>query len=342
MIRLFKSNDENTCPSVRFGADEIRAQDATSHFLVAGATGSGKTVTINRMLQDVLPVIRDGHDWRAVVYDGKTEAVSALNHFALPKEKLFILHPFDARAHAWDIASDIQTVGEMQELSRLLFPPEKTHAPFFENAANDLLQGVMLSFAQRFGTEWTLRDVLLAFRQRSWLQAILAWAPEHNAARRSLYFKNARTANDVLATIRTKVAPFEVIAAYWDEAYREGRRVSLQQWAREGAVLVLGHSHRNTDAVNRINRVIFQRLTQVILDEPNSNLDAEGEEALVRTLNDLKQSGVTVVVVAHRPSLLAGVDMLLVLKDGVVELFGPRAEVIARVTRSMPPVRGAA
>jgi ATP-binding cassette subfamily C protein/ATP-binding cassette subfamily C protein EexD len=47
-------------------------------------------------------------------------------------------------------------------------------------------------------------------------------------------------------------------------------------------------------------------------------------------------------VVAHRPSLLANVDMLLVLKDGVADMFGPRAEVIARVTRSMAPVRGAA
>jgi ABC-type protease/lipase transport system fused ATPase/permease subunit len=89
-------------------------------------------------------------------------------------------------------------------------------------------------------------------------------------------------------------------------------------------------------------RALYGEPRLVVLDEPNANLDAEGDEALVRTLNDLKQSAVTVVVVAHRPSLLAGVDMLLVLKDGVAEMFGPRADVIARVTRSMPPVRGAA
>jgi ABC-type protease/lipase transport system fused ATPase/permease subunit len=89
-------------------------------------------------------------------------------------------------------------------------------------------------------------------------------------------------------------------------------------------------------------RALYGDPRLVVLDEPNANLDAEGEEALVRTLNELRQSAVTVVVVAHRPSLLAGVDMLLVLKDGVAEMFGPRAEVIARVTRSMPQVRGAA
>ncbi|MGH8720939.1 MAG: type I secretion system permease/ATPase, partial [Burkholderiales bacterium] len=62
---------------------------------------------------------------------------------------------------------------------------------------------------------------------------------------------------------------------------------------------------------------------------------------LLHTLRDLKESRVTVLVVAHRPSLLAGVDKLLVLKDGVAELFGPRAEIMARVTR-VAPVRGAA
>jgi ABC-type protease/lipase transport system fused ATPase/permease subunit len=89
-------------------------------------------------------------------------------------------------------------------------------------------------------------------------------------------------------------------------------------------------------------RALYGDPRLVVLDEPNANMDAEGDEALVRTISDLKQSAVTVVVVAHRPSLLAGVDKLLVLKDGVAEMFGPRADVIARVTRSMPPVRGAA
>ncbi len=89
-------------------------------------------------------------------------------------------------------------------------------------------------------------------------------------------------------------------------------------------------------------RALYGEPRLVVLDEPNANLDAEGDEALVRTLHDLKESTVTVVVAAHRPSLLAGVDKLLVLKDGVAEMFGPRAEVIARVTRSMPQIRGAA
>jgi ABC-type multidrug transport system fused ATPase/permease subunit len=89
-------------------------------------------------------------------------------------------------------------------------------------------------------------------------------------------------------------------------------------------------------------RALYGEPRLVVLDEPNSNLDSEGDEALLRTLRDLKQSGVTTVVIAHRPSLLGGVDKLLVLRDGAIELFGPRAEVMARVTRAAPHQLGAA
>lgn len=88
-------------------------------------------------------------------------------------------------------------------------------------------------------------------------------------------------------------------------------------------------------------RALYGEPRLVVLDEPNANLDAEGDEALLRTLRGLKDDGVTVVVIAHRPSLLSGVDKLLLLKDGAAELFGPRAEIMARVTR-VAPVRGAA
>ena len=80
-------------------------------------------------------------------------------------------------------------------------------------------------------------------------------------------------------------------------------------------------------------RALYGRPRLVVLDEPNANLDHEGEEALVRVLETLKAEGTTVVVIAHRPSLLRNVDKMLVLSDGAVTSFGPRAEVMARVTR---------
>lgn len=89
-------------------------------------------------------------------------------------------------------------------------------------------------------------------------------------------------------------------------------------------------------------RALYGNPCLVVLDEPNANLDHDGDEALLRTLRGLKEEGVTVLIVAHRPSLLRGVDKLLVLRDGAVEMFGPREEIMARITRPARPTKEAA
>jgi len=83
-------------------------------------------------------------------------------------------------------------------------------------------------------------------------------------------------------------------------------------------------------------RALYGNPRLVVLDEPNANLDHDGDVALLRSLRSLKEEGVSVIIIAHRPSLLAGVDRMLVLRDGMVEAFGPRGEIMPRVTR---PVR---
>ncbi|BBK30186.1 ATP-binding cassette subfamily C protein EexD [Stella humosa] len=86
-------------------------------------------------------------------------------------------------------------------------------------------------------------------------------------------------------------------------------------------------------------RALFGSPKMLVLDEPNANLDTEGEAALRQALTHCKQKGVTVIVIAHRPSILSNVDKMLFMRDGQVELFGPPAEVMARLS---PPGGGAA
>ncbi|RWC64604.1 type I secretion system permease/ATPase [Mesorhizobium sp.] len=71
----------------------------------------------------------------------------------------------------------------------------------------------------------------------------------------------------------------------------------------------------------------------VILDEPNSNLDAEGEAALTEAIQGVRERGGIAVVVAHRPSALASLDQVLVMANGRVQAFGPKNEVLNKVTR---------
>jgi len=82
-------------------------------------------------------------------------------------------------------------------------------------------------------------------------------------------------------------------------------------------------------------RALYGSPTLVVLDEPNSNLDAEGEEALRQALLGLKQQDVTTVVIAHRPSVINVVDKVLILKNGMIENYGPKEEVLSQVTRAV-------
>lgn len=79
-------------------------------------------------------------------------------------------------------------------------------------------------------------------------------------------------------------------------------------------------------------RALYGEPRLLVLDEPNSNLDNVGEEALMQAIARAKAAGTTVVMITHRPSIVSAVDKLLVLKDGQVEQFGPRTEVIKAVT----------
>ncbi|MBL8448706.1 MAG: type I secretion system permease/ATPase [Dechloromonas sp.] len=79
-------------------------------------------------------------------------------------------------------------------------------------------------------------------------------------------------------------------------------------------------------------RALYGGPRLLLLDEPNSNLDAEGETLLQQILGQLKAEGVTLVVVTHRRSLVAASDKLLVLREGAVALYGPSREVVEKLS----------
>jgi PrtD family type I secretion system ABC transporter len=81
-------------------------------------------------------------------------------------------------------------------------------------------------------------------------------------------------------------------------------------------------------------RALYGNPAVVVLDEPNSNLDDAGEAALVSAIRQLRSDGKTVVVITHRTSVLTAIDLLLVLRDGQVQGFGPPAEVLAALNLS--------
>lgn len=82
-------------------------------------------------------------------------------------------------------------------------------------------------------------------------------------------------------------------------------------------------------------RALYRKPFLIVLDEPNSNLDADGEQALTRAIAAARAWGSIIIIIAHRPSALAGVDELLVMSAGVIRAVGPKEDVLRRVVHAV-------
>jgi PrtD family type I secretion system ABC transporter len=98
------------------------------------------------------------------------------------------------------------------------------------------------------------------------------------------------------------------------------------QVGEQGTALSAGQAQRVALA-----RALYGDPFLIVLDEPNSNLDTEGDDALTRAIRSARERGAIVVVVAHRPVGIEAVDHILVLRDGRVQAFGPKDQVLAQV-----------
>jgi len=95
-----------------------------------------------------------------------------------------------------------------------------------------------------------------------------------------------------------------------------------------GRGLSLGQAQRVALA-----RALYNEPVLIVLDEPNAHLDADGEAALMQAIAQAKARGATVITVAHRTAVIGAMDKIMVLRDGGIEHFGPREDVLRALTR---------
>lgn len=105
------------------------------------------------------------------------------------------------------------------------------------------------------------------------------------------------------------------------------------QIGESGAALSAGQRQRIALA-----RALYRDPFLVVLDEPNSNLDAEGDLALTRAIMAVRSRGGIVILVAHRTSALAGVDQLLMMVDGRIQALGPKDQVLSQIVKPQQPL----
>ena len=142
----------------------------------------------------------------------------------------------------------------------------------------------------------------------------------------------AGSIRDNIARFRTDISDSEVISAAQLAGVHE-----LILRLPKGYETDVGDGGHTLSAGQRqrvgLARAMLGNPAFVVLDEPNASLDAEGEEALLKAIDAMKANGATVVIISHKPSVFRAADKMLVLREGRIELFGPRDQVMNRLMK---------
>lgn len=260
-------------PGLSWGGVPLPRRLASTGFLAAGMTGSGKTSHLLYLLRDVLTKLGEGGENRAVIYDYKAEAMVHLRaRFSIPEKRIHLLHIFDRRTDVWDIAADIQTESQAMALTRILFPlpPMNVEADFFSKAAAYVVDGVITSFNEKAPGNWTLRDLVLALSDPAQIQQVLEVTPANLPQLRFIFPGDAAPmTSSVLATIAKDIRQYRVAAAQWHHAQEtlHAKKYSIGQWLDANDIVVLGHSPANAEATQPIMRLLFELMARRVLDE---------------------------------------------------------------------------
>jgi len=265
--------------SFYFGGLWLPAKAETGGTMLVGAPGTGKTLMLRMTMGSVVSHFSDELDARAVVADIKQDMVSILLGMGVPESRLCLMNPWDRRCHEWNMAADVTGPDVSLQIATIFIPEDTGQNRYFTDAARDLLTALMNVFIekgrekqQQDGTkpEWTMADLVFAMRSRRHLVHVLGQTEEGRDLI-DLHLSAGETSISVLSTARSRLAPFAVPAALWRHAGRAGRRMSLQKFLKiNGGVLVLGNNAKAQAPMQAINRVLFLRLSQLVLDQTES------------------------------------------------------------------------
>ena len=251
---------------IEWGGTRLPEGAETTHFLVVGTTGSGKTLTLNKLMGNALRGLDRGCDRRALIYDPKTEVAGYLASLDLNVPVAF-LNPFDSRCAQWDMSADVTSPVSALQVASILIPEESASTNrYFTDTSRDLLAELMMCFVAS-GSSWTLRDVVLGMRSRERLQETLC-RTDRGRELFEMHSGDRRAFHNVLSTARSRLSPYEPVAALWS---RSEKRVSLRDWVSGEMVLVLGNDDSARQAMDSLNRLIFQRACELALRQPNSS-----------------------------------------------------------------------
>lgn len=266
VIPLVLLGDEVEEDYMWWGGHYLPLSSVEGHFLTCGETGSGKSLLTHIALDSVLKTVKPGSNHRMVILDTKGDSLQILEGLGIPYTFININ---DMRATSWDIATDCQDYMKADELSKILFPSENKHDPFWVNGARALLSGIFKVFIYCHGTQWGLHDVYNALTSDVIkLKEILEKYPGNRDLINMLLESDAeKTVAAIKMELYTHLKQLFPAAAHSQHA---PEKISLQAFlkskgVKSKGVLVISQDLTARETSNPIIRAIFRRLVDFII-----------------------------------------------------------------------------
>ncbi|MBW4595457.1 MAG: type IV secretion system DNA-binding domain-containing protein [Brasilonema angustatum HA4187-MV1] len=256
---------------VEFGGNRIpMRQMVMGGMLFMGAVGSGKSLSIQLVMQDCLPHVYLGSQKRAIVLNASRDAISKIT--AISSGRLCIVDPTDARCCRVDFSKSITSDGDVENFVQIVFSPiaENQHGEkFFRDAAIQIFTGITLYLIKHAPRNWQLRDILLIAESQQRLRAILSSDPD--TAHYLDVMATEKTADNVHASVKVELNKYRVLAALFYHATDE---ITIDEWMQGGCILVLGHDHRFAPLMSVLNRLVLKHAVDEILATDPETRDA--------------------------------------------------------------------
>lgn len=314
------TSDRLTDCGIPWGGLHLPMAELLTNFLVIGAVGTGKTLIVKAFLTAIFPLVVRYPKSRALVVDPKCELAPTIQAL-VPRYKVKMLNPGDARTSAWAVAKDLRYEKHFHEAAHIIIPSLEESQPFFTDGARAILQGSMMALAAQAPETWWFSDVFLAIRSLKRLETLLRLHP-HTRDIYDAFVPNPRVWLDLYSTLRSKVADFYPVAAVWSHLQHEFplRTISLTDFVEGNSILLLSMQASAGTSQGRLLALLIKRLSQLLLDQPTG-----------QSTRDFAEARRTVIVIdeAPRAGKLNLLDLVTNGRDYGIGLFAAMQSVDA-------------
>lgn len=278
---------------IAWGAMSVKLSRLAPHFLAMGATGSGKSTLLKLLMMSVLPATDEAHAlrYRALLYDPKPEFYTSLRGMGVENDRIILTNPYDARSSAWDIASDVVTSAQADELAEALVPVqsnERTRSDevFWEAAANQTCRGVVLGLQARSPKRWDVRDLAIGCTSASVRDTLLSKSEFGRTVKAKFFGTQHRHAPGIDAQLMSRVGWLLTVGDLWRHA---PHRFTFTGWTRSAAVLMVSRFPAAPIAINRVNHLLMKWAFTSLLELPEGG-DLRHDRTWV-FIDELTQAG---------------------------------------------------